>query len=118
MFLWIVLAIALLVGTCMLLQGLVMYLRPNFRQGARSRPSAAPRALRPDLVALEAQYFLCPTRALAEAGELLRTAGNHEDLLAGVVDLPSFSNALREAQAYIPRESTSLVRARGTATLK
>ena len=98
MFLWIVLAISLLFAGCFLLQSLAMYLQP----GTAKRPTqASARVLVPELIALEAQFFLAPRLAIDEARQLLREIGPPLDPFSGVSDLPSFSRALRQSQHFI-----------------
>jgi len=107
MFLWLVLALGLVLCAYLLFQCALLYKRPgpaaNHAGQAHRRRS---RALAPELVALEAQFFLCPGRAIAEARDILRRAGAPPDLVRNVADLPSFSRALQDVQAYLNTRSS------------
>jgi hypothetical protein len=114
----VVLAIALVVGAGFLVQGLVIYFHPVWQRRSNARPRPVLSALPPEFIALEAQFFLAPTRALAEARDLLGTIGAPNDVFANVVDLASFTRALRQAHACLTHDSAGVARQSRMATSK
>jgi len=115
---WVFLVIALVLTACFLLQSLAMHVLSGIRLRKAMRPNSHPGALLPELIALEAQFFLAPKRALAETRELLASIDAPPDCLVKVSDQASFSNALQEAQAILSCQSSTLARASRTTPLK
>jgi hypothetical protein len=115
---WIFLVIALLLTATFALQSLAMYLCTGIRRRRKAHEGVPHGVLLPEIIALEAQFFLAPKRALAEARELLAAAGASPDCLAKVADQASFSQALQQSQAMILCQSAAVARAARTVPLK
>jgi hypothetical protein len=98
---WVFLVIALLLTAGFALQSLVMYVVSGIRRRRETRTVSQHGVLLPELIALEAQFFLAPKRALAEARDLMMSVGAPADCLAKVADQASFSEALQQSQAFL-----------------
>jgi hypothetical protein len=111
MMFWIFLVIALSLTACFMLQSLVAYSVSEIRRRKAARPSVRQGVLLPELIALEAQFFLAPKRAIAEARTLLVEAGAPADCLAKVSDQASFSLALQQLQGHFAVKSPAVAKA-------
>jgi len=115
---WIFLVIALVLTACFMLQSLVMYFYAGIKSRRTSRPSVRHGVLLPELIALEAQFFLAPKRALAEARTILADVGAPPDCLAKVSDQASFCAALQQLQTHLAVKSPAVAKAGRSTPLK
>ena len=102
MIFWLLWTTTFLLVTAFFVQSLVLYLRSKRRQRPRVRRTPRYVALAPDLVALESQFFLAPTVAIAEARAIGLLVGAPRKLFDGKLDQASFCSALVELQAHCP----------------